>query len=75
MNTRVLNAQPWRFEPGDHVYVRGWPSAERAVVTALIPMWHGFPSYLIVDSVGIEWHMAQLFLSHSPLTTTQEVEG
>jgi hypothetical protein len=45
------------------------------VVTALIPMWHGFPSYLIVDSVGIEWHMAQLFLSHSPLTTTQEVEG
>jgi hypothetical protein len=75
MNTRVLNAQPWRFEPGDHVYVRGWPSEDRAVVTALIPTRQGFPSYLIVDESGDEWHMAQLFLSRSPLTTTQEVEG
>jgi hypothetical protein len=71
MNTRVLNAQPWRFVPGDQVDVRGWPREESAVVTAQVGEVQGFPCYLIVDSAGLEWHMAQLRLSRSPL---QEVE-
>lgn len=68
MNTRVLNAQPWRFIPGDHVYVAGWPRDETAVVTAqqTVNRWR-FPHYLIVDSVGIEWRMSQLHLSRSPI--------
>jgi hypothetical protein len=72
MNTKVLNAQPWRFIPGETVYVRGWPRDETALVTAQMPTRQGFPSYLIVDSVGMEWWVAQLRLSHSPL---QDVEA
>jgi hypothetical protein len=37
-----------------------------------MPTRQGFPSYLIVDSVGMEWWVAQLRLSHSPL---QDVEA
>ena len=68
MNTRVLNAQPWRFIPGDQVYVAGWPGDETAVVTAQQTVnRYRFPHYPIVDSVGIEWRVAQLCLARSPI--------
>jgi len=62
MSTRALNAQPWRFKPGDLVFVRGWPADETAMVTAQIET-GVFPEYLVVDSVGAEWHVAQIKLS------------
>jgi hypothetical protein len=66
MNTRVLNEQPWRFNPGRLVYVRGWPADERGKVTAWIQN-RAFPHYLVVDSVGIEWQVAQIELSSKPI--------
>lgn len=67
MNTRLLNTQPWRFNPGDEVYVRGWPADEAAKVTAWIQN-RALPHYLVVDAVGIEWQIAQLELSSKPIT-------
>lgn len=68
MNPRLLNSQPWRFEPGDTVYVRGWPADETArVLVGLRPTRSGFPHYLVVDGGGLEWQVAQLELSSKPL--------
>lgn len=66
MNARLLNAQPWRFEPGQLVYVRGWPVDETAKVIdrALVSP---FPAYYVVDNVGIEWCIAQAKLSSRPI--------
>ena len=61
-----MNTQAWRFNPGDVAYVRGWPSDETAKVTAWIQK-HPFPHYLVVDSVGIEWKVAQVELSSKPI--------
>jgi hypothetical protein len=66
MNTRLLNYKPWRFEPGDLVYVRQWPTEEAAKVTACLTG-RAFPHYLVVDSVGIEWRVAQIELSSKPI--------
>lgn len=57
---------PWRFAPGDLVYVRGWPMYETAKVTAWIQN-RAFPHYLVVDYVGIEWLIAQIDLSSKPI--------
>lgn len=68
MNTRILNQQPWRFHEGATVYVRGWPVDETAKVVATIqPTRSGWPHYLVVDSVGIEWQIAQVQLSGKPI--------
>ena len=67
MNARLLNAQPWRFTPGDTAYVRGWPEASTVEIVAQLvsPAW---PHYLAVDLHGNTWRLPQLHLSHSPLT-------
>jgi hypothetical protein len=69
MNTRTLNAQPWRFEPGEVVFVRGWAADDTALITGRAypstPL--GFPHYLAVDDDGKEWLLPQIHLSHSPL--------
>jgi hypothetical protein len=68
MNTRILNQQRWRFHPGATVYVRAWPSDETAKVVGTIqPTRSGWPHYLVVDSVGIEWQIAQVELSSKPI--------
>lgn len=64
----LLNHQPWRFEPGDYVYVRSWPQDERAVVLCQLAA-HSWPHYLVMDSVGIEWRVSQLELSSRPIVT------
>lgn len=61
-----LNHQPWRFDPGDHVYVRQWPQDESAVVLCQLDA-HSWPHYLVMDSVGIEWRISQLELSSQPI--------
>jgi hypothetical protein len=69
MNTRLLNSQPWRFVPGDQVYVRGWPIDETALV---IDQQSGlpFPHYLVVDGDSTEWRISQLELSRKPIYNT-----
>lgn len=64
----LLNYQPWRFEPGDHVYVRGWRQDETAVVLCQLDA-HSWPHYLVMDSEGIEWRISQLELSGKPIIT------
>lgn len=66
MNTRLLNSQPWRFQVGDTVYVRKWPADETGRVTGLIQS-RAFPHYLVVDSGGMEWQVAQVELSSKPI--------
>jgi hypothetical protein len=67
ITTRVLNAQPWRFAPGDVAYVRGWPEASTVEIIAqlLNPTW---PHYLAVDLHGNTWRLPQIHLSRSPIT-------
>lgn len=68
MNTRILNEQPWRFDPGATVYVRGWPADETGkVVSGIQPTRSGWPHYLVIDYVGIEWQICQLDLSTKPI--------
>lgn len=67
MNIRLLNFQPWRFNPGAHVYVRGWPADTTGLVTEQCRS-TGFPHYLVVDGDGAEWCISQLQLSTRPIT-------
>jgi hypothetical protein len=60
---RVLNAQPWRFIPGDTVHVCGWH--ETALVTQQVPL--RFPHYLVADADGAEWRVSQLQMSSKPI--------
>lgn len=71
MNTRSLNAQPWRFEPGDTVYVRntplvqGWPEGHTGKVVGTFVA-NGCPHYRVVDGNGVSWDLAQIHLCRSP---------
>lgn len=67
MNVRLLNSQPWRFIPGDTVFVRGWAPDATGFVTDQCPG-RGFPHYLVVDANGAEWRISQLELSTRPIT-------
>jgi len=76
MNTRLLNAQPWRFVPGDTVYVRntalvqGWPEGHTGKVVGTF-MANGCPHYYVLDGDGVSWDLPQMHLSRLPL---QELE-
>ena len=65
---RTLNAQPWRFTPGDVAHVRGWPEGSTVEILEQLPKqrWT-FPHYLAVDLHGNTWRVPQIHLSHSPL--------
>jgi hypothetical protein len=65
MNLRLLNQQPWRFKPGDRVYVRGW-HPER-VVTISHRAIAAMPTYFCYDELGSVWRIAQLELSRRPI--------
>ena len=65
-DTRVLNAQPWRYIPGDHCYVRGWASDAQVIITHQIPYQH-WPHYYCVCPDGLEWRIPQQHLSHVPI--------
>lgn len=73
--TATRTANPWRFKPGDHVYICD-PShspgishaQDPAIITAALG--HGrsdWPHYFVVDSDGHEWRVPQIHLSSSPI--------
>jgi len=65
----------WRYNVGQTVYVRSWPSQATAVITALRDIktedkWAGtvsIPAYLVVDDTGDEWLLAQMLLSSTTI--------
>lgn len=60
-----LNDNPWRFEPGDVVYVAGRGAAK---VTAAFGNGRlNWPHYLVVDHQMHEWTVPQQCLSSSPI--------
>ena len=71
-DTRVLNAQPWRFIPGDHCYVVPrkdgiqLPSDAQVVITRQVPH-DRWPHYYCVCPDGYEWRIPQQHLSLSPI--------
>jgi hypothetical protein len=80
MNTTLLNTQPWRFIPGDQVYVRGWDPTTPALITGQIQpqtcevttgigtrKGRTFPAYYVMDSDGHEWQVPQIALSRQPV--------
>jgi len=62
----VLNAQPWRFMPGDHAFVRGWDPQHQVLVLCQLET-YTWPHYLVVDEDGAEWRISQLELSSRSL--------
>lgn len=65
--TRTTARNPWRYSPGDHVYVHGHPQ-EPAVITAAAGRGRfSWPHYFLVDSDGHEWCVPQIHLSSSPI--------
>jgi hypothetical protein len=67
MMIRLLNAQPWRFKPGDSLYVRGWPENHTVKVVDWCPIEGCLPHYLVMDQLGAEWRLPQIHLSRRPL--------
>jgi hypothetical protein len=68
--TILLNAQPWRFQPEDFVWVRNWSQDYPLKVLEHL---HGcvFPHYLLEDHLGGTWRISQLELSGSPLLSKE----
>lgn len=77
-NPAAFSLNPWRFQSGDTVYVRGWPIGAAATVTKQIQMrsctlklsygyraGRTFPAYFVVDEDGHEWQVPQVALSKS----------
>lgn len=65
MRLHLLKRQPWRFKPGDRVYVRGW-HPERTV--EILEIASGvFPAYLCRDDLGATWRIGQIELSSRPI--------
>lgn len=67
MNVRLLNSQPWRFNPGDLAYVRGWPQQHPVQVLEYDPQPGCLPHYLVIDCMGAEWRLPQIHLSRRPV--------
>jgi hypothetical protein len=82
MNPTLLKSQPWRFMPGDEVYVRSkeWAPTATGIVTGQIQprscevttglgtrRGRTFPAYFVVDSDGHEWQVPQVMLSRQPV--------
>lgn len=52
--TATLQQNPWRFAPGDHVFVAGHPQQPAVVTAALGCGRAGWPHYFVVDDNGHE---------------------
>ena len=62
-----LRDNPWRFRPGDDVYIAGHEQ-QPAKVTATIGCGRsGWPHYFVFDHQGHEWRVPQQCLSRSPI--------
>ncbi len=67
--TATRTANPWRFAPGDHVYIAGRPQ-EPAIITIRVQLHQhrtDWPHYFVVDADGHEWLVPQIHLSSSPI--------
>jgi len=63
--TATRTANPWRFSPGDHVYIAG-RSQEPAIITIRVQRNRtDWPHYFLVDADGHEWLVPQIHLSSS----------
>lgn len=63
-------ANPWRFNPGDAVWVRNWGQDPNLPSGHIVEQLHGLPMphYLIQDThLGGTWQISQLELSGSYL--------
>jgi hypothetical protein len=67
MILELLNSNPWRFQPGDDVYIAG---REQQQVKVTLAFGHGpmnWPHYLVVDDQMREWTVPQQCLSRAPI--------
>lgn len=64
--TELLNIQPWRFQPQDFCWVRGWSQDYPVKITEQL---HGcgVPHYAVEDHLGGKWRISQLELAGSPI--------
>jgi hypothetical protein len=65
--TATRTANPWRFSPGDHVYIAGRPQEPAIITSALGRGAADWPHYYLVDADGREWLVPQIHLSSSPI--------
>ena len=49
---KLLKRQPWRFKPGEQVYVQGWEADTTGLVVEQLRDGLAFPHYLVVDPDG-----------------------
>jgi hypothetical protein len=65
--TATRTENPWRFSPGDHVYIAGRPQEPAIITSALGRGAADWPHYYLVDADGHEWLVPQIHLSSSPI--------
>ena len=62
-----LNANPWRFDAGDVVYIAGHEQQPAKVTAAFGHGRSSWPHYLVMDYQGHEWTLPQQCLARLPL--------
>lgn len=71
LSIHTRRSQPWRFMPGDKVYVRGWSQDQTVTVLRQLetsyPSPPYFPHYVVADFLGRDWRISQLELSGRPI--------
>lgn len=65
--TATRTENPWRFAPGDCVFIAGHPQQPAVVTAALGCARAGWPHYFVVDFDGYEWRVPQIHLSSTPI--------
>lgn len=66
MNPLILSSQPWRFMPGDQVYIRN-QKQQPAIVLAQLETSYVWPHYMVQDFDRRVWRVSQLELSSKPI--------
>ena len=67
MILELLKAYPWRFAPGDEVYIVGHEQLSAKVTAAFGHGRLGWPHYLVVDHQMHEWTVPQQCLARLPI--------
>lgn len=62
-----LRDNPWRFKPGDVVYIAGHEQQPAKVTLAFTYGRLSWPHYCVFDHQGQEWTVPQQCLSSSPI--------
>jgi len=61
-----LRTYPWRFQLGELVYIKGWPTDEVLTVIGG-ELWLGFPHLRLYHRDGTTWRIPQLHCSSKPI--------